>query len=114
MANKMVLIMVIVNSGYSEKVMDLAKTCGAKGGTIFNASGSVSVDAEKLYGISINPDKEVVMILVSNTLTNDLLNTLYDQVGMNSEAQGIAFSLPVDETTSNLTNQYKKKIAQPK
>lgn len=114
MVNKMVLIMVIVNSGYSEKVMDLAKAAGAKGGTIFNASGSASVDAEKLYGITINPDKEVVMILVSNSITNDLLNILYDGVGTNSEAQGIAFSLPVDETTSNLTNQYKKKTVQPK
>lgn len=105
MENKIVLVMSIVNSGYSEKVMDLARQLGARGGTILNASGSASIGAEKLYGISINPEKEIVMILVSNTIAKNLLNILYQEVGSNSEAQGIAFTLPVDEATSNLTQQ---------
>lgn len=108
MENKIVLVMSIVNNGFSDKVMDIAKKLGARGGTILNASGSASVDAEKLYGITINPEKEVVMILVSNDIVKDLLNLLYQEVGSDTEAQGIAFTLPVDEATSNLTKQIKK------
>ncbi|OLA09800.1 MAG: hypothetical protein BHW12_03535 [Coprobacillus sp. 28_7] len=100
--------MSIVNNGFSDKVMDIARKLGARGGTILNASGSASVDAEKLYGITINPEKEVVMILVSNDIVKDLLNLLYQEVGSDTEAQGIAFTLPVDEATSNLTKQIKK------
>ncbi len=108
MENKIVLVMSIVNNGFSDKVMDIARKLGARGGTILNASGSASVDAEKLYGITINPEKEVVMILVSNDIVKDLLNLLYQEVGSDTEAQGIAFTLPVDEATSNLTKQIKK------
>ena len=108
MENKIVLVMSIVNNGFSDKVMDIARKLGARGGTILNASGSASVDAEKLYGITINPEKEVVMILVSNDIVKDLLNLLYQEVGSDTEAQGIAFTIPVDEATSNLTKQIKK------
>ena len=48
------------------------------------------------------------MILVSNDIVKDLLNLLYQEVGSDTEAQGIAFTLPVDEATSNLTKQIKK------
>lgn len=109
MENKIALIIVIVNSGYSEKVMEVAKAHGAKGGTIFNAAGSASLEVEKLYGITINPEKEVILILVSVDLTNKLLKAFYENVGSSSPAQGIAFTLPVDEATSNLVNQYKEK-----
>ena len=108
MENRIVLVMSIVNNGFSDKVMDIARKLGARGGTILNASGSASVDAEKLYGITINPEKEVVMILVSNDIVKDLLNLLYQEIGSDTEAQGIAFTLPVDEATSNLTKQIKK------
>ena len=108
MENRIVLVMSIVNNGFSDKVMDIARKLGARGGTILNASGSASVDAENLYGITINPEKEVVMILVSNDIVKDLLNLLYQEVGSDTEAQGIAFTLPVDEATSNLTKQIKK------
>lgn len=107
MENNIVLVMSIVNSGYSDKVMDIARKLGARGGTILNASGSATVGAEKLYGLAINPEKEIVMILVSNEIANDLLNLLYKEVGSDSEAQGIAFTLPVEEATSNLAKQIK-------
>lgn len=108
MENKIVLVMSIVNNGFSDKVMDIAKKLGARGGTILNATGSASVDAEKLYGITINPEKEVVMILVASDIVKDLLNLLYQEVGSDTDAQGIAFTLPVEEATSNLTKQIKK------
>lgn len=109
MANNLSLVMTILNSGYTDKAMEVAKSVGARGGTIFNAVGSAGVNAEKLYGITINPEKDVIMILVSNEITNTLLKALYENVGPNSDAQGIAFALPVDETTNNLQKQYKNK-----
>lgn len=108
MESKLLLVTVIVNNGYSDKVMEVAKRNGARGGTIFNAAGSAGVDAEKLYGITVNPEKEVVFIIVNKDLSKKLLNAFYDEVGTDSEAQGIAFSLPITEATSNLTKQYTK------
>ena len=83
--------------GFSEVAMEAAKACGAKGGTVLNARGTISKDAERIFNISIQPEKEVVMILAKNDFIDDILKGLYNAVGTSTPAQGIAFSLPVDE-----------------
>ena len=90
-------IFCIVNNGFSSDVMEAAKKCGAKGGTVMHGRGTASKEAEKFFNISIHPEKEVVMILASEKIKNNILNELYNAVGTNTPAQGIAFSLPVDE-----------------
>ena len=57
-------IFCIVNSGYSETVMDVAKALGAGGGTVINARGTANKEAETFFHITIEPEKEIVMILV--------------------------------------------------
>ena len=89
-------IFCIVNSGFSDTVMDTAKKLGARGGTVINARGTASKEAETFFHITIEPEKEIVMILVPTKLKNDILNALYDEVGLNTAGQGIAFSMPVD------------------
>ena len=90
------VIFCIVNSGYGEAVMDAAKTVGARGGTIINARGTASLEAEKIFGITVQPEKEIVMIVVPAKIKDDVLSALYKDVGLNTPGQGIAFSLPVD------------------
>ena len=89
-------VLCIVNSGYSELVMEAAKKGGARGGTVLNARGTAGSDAEKFFGISVQPEKEIVMILVPANCKDAVLNNLYQEVGLDSAGQGIAFSLPVD------------------
>ena len=90
-------ILAIVNSGYSEVAMDSAKACGAKGGTVLNGRGTISKEAEKFFNISIQPEKEIVMILAKTELVDGILKGLYTTIGTATKAQGIAFALPVDE-----------------
>ena len=76
--------------------MDAARAVGAKGGTIMHGRGTASKDAEKLFNITVQPEKEIVMILVVEKIRDAVLKALYDAVGVNTEAQGIAFTLPVE------------------
>ena len=94
---KFVSIFCIVNNGFSSEVMDAAKKCGARGGTVMHGRGTASKEAEKMFNITIQPEKEVVMILVNDSIKADILNELYNAVGTNTPAQGIAFALPVDD-----------------
>jgi nitrogen regulatory protein PII len=89
-------IFCIVNAGYSESVMETAKALGAGGGTVIHARGTASSEAEKLYEITVQPEKEIVMILVSTELKDSILTALYRSVGLNTPGQGIAFAMPVD------------------
>ena len=89
-------IFCIVNSGYSEAVMDAAKKLGARGGTVINARGTAGKEAETFFHITIQPEKEIVMILVPTACKDDILHALYKEVGLDSAGQGIAFAMPVD------------------
>ena len=96
-ASKHEMIMCIVNAGFSETVMEAAKSAGARGGTILNGRGTANKEAESFFHIAIQPEKEVVMILVSAEIKDAVLHALYQKAGLDTMGQGIAFSLPVDE-----------------
>lgn len=90
------LIMCIVNKGFSETVMAAAKDAGARGGTILSGRGTANKEAESFFHIAIQPEKEVVMILVDIKIKDSVLHALYQKAGLDTMGQGIAFSLPVD------------------
>ena len=91
------VIFCVVNTGFSDEVMDAARKFGARGGTVIRARGTANTEAEKLFNIAIQPEKEIVMILVESKLKNDILHALYQAVGLNTPGQGIAFTMPVDD-----------------
>ena len=89
-------IIVLVNSGFSEVVMDAAREVGARGGTIVNARGTGTKDMEKRYNIIITPDKEMIIILTDVELRDQMLAAIYKAAGLGTDGQGIAFSIPVE------------------
>ena len=92
------VIFVIVNDGFADDVMDVAREHGARGGTILNARGVAKEEAAAFFGITLHTEKEIVMIVVPKDIKNDILNAVYREMGMAKKAQGIAFSLPVTDT----------------
>ena len=91
------VILCIVNAGFSDAVMDAAREFGARGGTVIHARGTANAEAERLFNIAIQPEKEIVMILVESAIKNDILHALYQKVGLESDGKGIAFCLPVED-----------------
>ena len=71
------LIVCIVNNGFSETVMDVARAAGAGGGTVMHARGTANKDAEKFFGISVQPEKEMVFIIVSKDVKDGVLHAIY-------------------------------------
>ena len=102
-------ILCIVNTGFSEAAMDAAKQFGAKGGTVIHGRGTVTKEAEKFFNITIQPEKEIVMILVTSDIKDAILHGLYNAVGTNTAAQGIAFSLPVEDVVGIGSGKKKEK-----
>lgn len=91
------MILCVVNAGFSELVMDAAKEEGARGGTVIHARGTANKEAEQFFHIAIQPDKEIVMILVPAEIKDNVLHAIYKNAGLKSEGKGIAFSVAVDE-----------------
>lgn len=91
------MILCVVNAGFSELVMDAAREEGARGGTVIHARGTANKEAEQFFRIAIQPDKEIVMILVPSEIKDAVLHAIYRTAGLKSEGKGIAFSVAVDE-----------------
>ena len=90
------LIVTIVNQGYAEKVMTEAKRGGATGGTTINGRGLGDGKSIKFLNISIEPEKDIVLILVPTDKKNDIMDIILNNCGLKTPGAGICFSLPVD------------------
>lgn len=91
------LILCIINNGFSDLVMDAARREGATGGTIFHGRGTGNAEIEKFFGISITPEKEIVMIVVPTEKKDSVVSAIYQDAGLDTKGQGIIFTLPVSD-----------------
>ncbi len=106
--NEFELILCIVNKGYTDLVMEAASRSGARGGTVLRGRGSGNEEAEKLYGITITPEKELVMIVVPKAIKDAVLKEIYTEAGLDTRGQGIAFTMPVDDVVGISIPEEKK------
>ena len=91
------VIFVIVNSGFAEEAMAVAREQGVRGGTILNARGVAREEEATFFGITVHAEKEILMMVVEKGIRDNVLNALYSRMGMGKKAQGIAFALPVSD-----------------
>ncbi|MCQ2978286.1 MAG: P-II family nitrogen regulator [Clostridia bacterium] len=90
------LIFTIVNRDHLEIAKDAAKRAGARGGTSIHALGLGSTDAINFLGITINPEKEIMLNVVKKEEKNKIMSAIVEEVGIATAGQGICFALPVD------------------
>lgn len=95
---KQEVVVVIANQGYTNMIMDAARSAGAAGGTVIHAKGTGMEGAEKFFGVSLASEKEMIFIVVNHADKNNIMRAVMEQAGMESKAKSIVFSLPVTET----------------
>jgi len=97
------VIFAIVNAGFAEDAMHIAREVGARGGTIINGRGVAREEEATFFGITIQAEKELLMIVVEKDIRDDVLHALYNQMDMKHKAQGIVFALPVSDVAGLAT-----------
>lgn len=90
------LIVAIAAKGNTDAVMDAARSAGARGGTVINARGTAPGAKAKFFGLSISNEKEIVYILTLKSEKDKIMHAIMEKAGINTEAQTVMFSLPVD------------------
>lgn len=96
MNNSHTLIAAILNRGFANDVMTVAKEAGARGGTIVNSRQIVDEDNSGFWGISMQEEKEILLIITEVEKKLDIMKAVTEQYGINSEARGVVVSMPVD------------------
>jgi len=94
-------VLVVVNSGFSDEIIDIAHDAGARGATILNARG-VGFNVEKIMGITIDTEREIVLSLVSEETAIKIMTAIKEQAGIKTPAHGICFMLPIDKMTETI------------
>jgi len=90
------LIIAVINNGYSDDFMNIARGAGARGGTVIHARGLAHAGPVKFFGISVQEEKEIVLILTSRDKKLPIMEAVSLSYGITSKAEGLIFSLPVD------------------
>lgn len=93
------LIVTIVNKGDSELAVEASKKAGARGGTIIFGRGTGVHEQTKLFGITIEPEKEIVLTLIERHKCLDVLEAIVRETGLQKPGKGIAFILNVEKVT---------------
>lgn len=91
------VIITILNRGFSDLVMDSARASGATGGTIVTARGTGAKEVQRLLGLTISQEKEIVLILTTKEQRNAIMTSIVRSAGLNTQGKGITFSLPVTD-----------------
>ena len=91
------LIIVIANRGSSDMVMEAARSANAKGGTVVQAKGTGEDIKERFFGVSIASEKEMIYILCKKENRENIMGTIMEKAGTDTEAHAVAFSIPVDK-----------------
>lgn len=91
-------IYTIVNRGLADDVIDAAQGAGSMGGTVIHARGSGISERQKVFSITIEPEKEIVMILSPGDKTDDIVNAIRNKMKIDEPGKGIIYVTNVAKT----------------
>jgi nitrogen regulatory protein PII len=96
MMSRFSLLVSIVRKGWGSTVLEASVKAGARGGTVVFGRGAGINEQEKIFGMSIEPEKEVVLTMVDHAQVDTVLDEIVRAAELNQTGRGIAFVLPVD------------------
>lgn len=91
------LIVVIVEKGNGEHVVEAANKAGSRGATIINGRGSGIHETSKLFAMDIEPEKEIVMIISQSSLTEKIVSSIRKDIKIDEPGKGVIFVQEVNK-----------------
>lgn len=89
------LIVVVLNEGRTDMVMNAARRAGAGGGTVLHAKGTGAKRGDKFFGVSLADEKEMIFIVSKSAEKSAIMKAIADDTGPGTPAGAICFSLPI-------------------
>ena len=91
------VILLVVNQGHTDAVMDTARKAGARGGTVIRARFSGEEGAEQLHGFTLQQEKEMILIVASGERRKQIMEAVNEKHGLSTEAAAMICSLGIDQ-----------------
>jgi nitrogen regulatory protein PII len=93
------LLVTIVKKGWGDRVIEASMKAGASGGTVVFGRGVGIHEKQKIMGICIEPEKEIVLSVVPCTMEDAILAEIIKVAGLDKPGTGICFALPIEKVT---------------
>lgn len=91
------LIVISVNEGYSDNVMQVARKSGATGGTVIKGRlADVELIAE-LENMHPDEEREILLILAPQKTSRQIMEDVNKEFGIHSKANGIIAAIPTEK-----------------
>ena len=91
------LIIISVNEGYSDNVMQAAKKAGATGGTVIKGRLAETQLIAELENTQIDEEREILVILAPLKTSKQIMEDVNREFGINSKANGIIAAIPTEK-----------------
>ena len=93
-----ICLMTVLERGLAEECMRVARAAGARGGTILHGRGSTGKEAQTIFGIEIEPEKEIVLILTPVDITQRVFDAIAQKMDIDAPGNGIMYVEPIATT----------------
>jgi len=93
------LIIALVEDSLTNKVIEAAREAGATGSTVLNQARGEGLEKTKTFlGLSLETQRDLVLLLVEEHLSRHILDTISDAGEFGSDKNsGIAFQIDVED-----------------
>jgi nitrogen regulatory protein PII len=94
-------IVVIVDRGQAETVVEAAERAGALGATVVNGRGAGVHETSKLFAMAVEPEKEIVLLVVDLPLADRVLGAIRKDCELDEPGRGFAFAVDLQKFYSH-------------
>lgn len=90
------LILSSVKTDITDRIVDTVKKAGATGATIIPARGTGIREAKTFFGLTLEAQTDIIMLLVEEHLVAKILKSIQEAGEFHKPGTGIAFVIPVE------------------
>ncbi len=90
------LIIAMVKTKETDKIVDAAKAAGGTGATIIPARGTGIHEAKTFFGLTLEAQTDVVLFLLEEGLVEPVMRAIYEAGRFKEPGTGIAFVVDVE------------------
>jgi hypothetical protein len=87
----------IVKKGWGDEVIKASREAGAQGGTLLFGRGTGIHENKSIFGLMIEPEKEIVLTIAQSAIANGLVDSITEAVKLNEPAAGVGFIVPLSK-----------------
>ncbi len=109
---KFKLILSTVKTDITDHIVDAAKKAGATGATIIPARGTGIHEAKTFFGLSLEAQTDIILLLVEEHLVPKILDAVKKAGEFHKPGTGIAFVIPIEQVVGleSQMERFKKEV----